>query len=240
MNPDLSLVLACYNESEHLEESFARLHQYLEKHTFNYELIIVEDKSTDNTRHIINKILSKFRANNIKYIKHSVNKGRGRSIMDGINIAKGDIVGFIDVDLEVGPEYIAGAVKKLDSCDVVVGKRTYAKSLKTKHRDIASRAYASLVRLFFKPPISDTEAGFKFFMRKKIMPILPEIENNGWFWDTEIIIRCYMHNLRIKEIPVRYVRRDDKTSTVNMIKDPIIYLHDLVKFSLKQKLHGRH
>lgn len=230
---ELSLVIACYNEEEHLEHSFTKLIKVVSKKISSFEIIIVEDKSTDKTRDIIHKLINKYPSIKITLITHVKNEGRGKSIVDGIKAANGTIVGYLDIDLEVSPIYIFGALKKLKSYDVVVGKRTYGFSLTTIHRYIASKGYVLLVKMLLKLPVSDSEAGFKFFKRKKIIPILKKATNPGWFWDTEIIVYAKQSGLSISEIPVIYKRLKSKTSTVNTIPDSIIYFKYLWKLYMK-------
>lgn len=230
---DLSLVIACYNEEEHLEHSFAKLMTVVSKKFSSFEIIIVEDKSTDKTLAIIHKLIKKYSSIKITLITHSKNEGRGKSIADGIKAARGMIVGYLDIDLEVSPVYIFDAINKLKFCDVVVGKREYGFSIVTIHRYIASKGYIQLVKMLLKLPISDSEAGFKFFNRKKILPVLRYATNHGWFWDTEIIVYAKRAGLSITEIPVIYKRLISKTSTVNTISDSIIYFKHLWKLYMK-------
>ena len=76
----------------------------------------------------------------------------------------------------------------------------------------------------------DTEAGYKFFNRKKILPILEKTKDKHWFFDTEIVARSYWSGLKIKEIPVLFIRRNDKASTVRLIPDTYAYLKALWNF----------
>ncbi|OGK09546.1 hypothetical protein A2767_04060, partial [Candidatus Roizmanbacteria bacterium RIFCSPHIGHO2_01_FULL_35_10] len=167
--------------------------------------------------------------------QHTKNLGRGKTVMDGIKVSRGFITGFLDVDLEVGPEYILKTLPLLDSCDVVVGKRFFPFSFRTIHRYFTSKAYAWMARVVLNLPVHDSEAGFKFFKKAKIQKILPFVRNSGWFWDTEIVALSKIFNLKIKELPVRYIRRTDKTSTVNTFRDSFVYLWNLILFVIRIK-----
>ena len=81
----------------------------------------------------------------------------------------------------------------------------------------------------------DTEAGFKFFNRENILPVLAAVDNQHWFWDTEIMIRSYLTGLKITQIPTLFIRRFDKYSTVNPITDSIEYLVQLYRFKKRIK-----
>lgn len=227
---DLSLILPCYNEGSTFENSIAQILTVLKKLNKIWEVIFVEDNSTDETRKKVEKLTKQIK--NSRAIFHLTNQGRGKSVSDGIRAAKGDICGYLDVDLEVAPSYIPLFVKEIEenNYDMVVGKRFYEGSIKSLTRFLASKIYAQMVKFMLKIPIEDTEAGYKFFRRSKILPILSKVKSKGWFWDTEICARPYWEGLRISEVPVLFVRRHNKKSTVRLIPDSLNYLIKLLKF----------
>ena len=90
-------------------------------------------------------------------------------------------------------------------------------------------------------PKLDTEAGFKFFNKKRIIPILKEAENKGWFWDTEIIVRSYYKKYKIKQIPALFIKKKNKISTVRIFRDSLDYFKNLIVFRKKiRKVRGRY
>jgi hypothetical protein len=93
-----------------------------------------------------------------------------------------------------------------------------------------SRGYSYLVRKLLSVPFHDTETGYKFFRRDAVLSWLDEVRDEGWFWDTEFMVRAARRGLRIREIPGAYVRRWDKTSTVSGVRDSIGYLRKLWAF----------
>jgi hypothetical protein len=93
-----------------------------------------------------------------------------------------------------------------------------------------SRGYSFLVRKLLATSLRDTETGCKFFRREALLPVLDEIRDPGWFWDTEFMLRAERRGLRIVEIPGAYVRRYDKRSTVRGIRDSFRYLFRLLSF----------
>lgn len=229
----LSLVLPCYNESEHFDSSMERILFVLKNSGYSFEIILVEDKSRDNTRDVVRKFIRKHKQYT-DAIFHEKNMGRGKTVSDGILKAKGTYVGYMDIDCEVSPVYIPKFVKALEEGnDVVCGDRRYRLSVWSLNRMVVSRVYSFLVRLLLRSPLRDTEAGYKFFKRESILSILHEVADAGWFWDTEIVIRSSLANLRISSIPVLFVRRNDKTSTVNLFPDTYNYLRKLIMFRIK-------
>ncbi|MEK9143919.1 MAG: glycosyltransferase [Patescibacteria group bacterium] len=229
-NPDVSLIIACYNEENLLRESVARITSVLNDSVFSYELIFVDDKGSDGTREVIASLVKKNK--NFRAVYHSVNQGRGKTVRDGIAVAKGKVVGFVDIDLEVSPVYISEFVRMIlgGKADVVTGLRVYREGVISIHRSILSRGYSWLVRSVLGIPLQDTETGYKFFNRKKIFPVIKKTKNNGWFWDTEVMTYAHYLGLSIKEVPVLFVRRFDKTSSVRLVHDTFQYIKNLVGF----------
>lgn len=230
---DISLIIACYNEEKLLRDSVSRIISVLDDTVFTYELIFVDDKSLDRTAEIIKAFVdknSKFRA-----IYHTSNQGRGKTVSDGMAVSKGEVVGFIDIDLEVSPVYIPLFVRIIldGKADTVTGLRIYREGVSSLHRAILSRGYSWLVRAVLGIPFRDTETGYKFFSRKKILPVVKKTKNKGWFWDTEIMTLAKLAGLRIWEEPVLFVRRFDKASSVNIFSDTIEYFRNLLSFRIE-------
>lgn len=229
---DVSLVLPCYNEKEIFNDSVRRIVKTLSQTDYTWEIIFVEDKSTDTTADLIKKVLDKNPRLNLAAIFHPVNQGRGKSVMDGFYQAKGKFVGFIDIDLETGEWYLPKFFSELErGADAVMAWRIYDFAFWRLPRWIATKGYIWLRRLLLGLPYEDTEGGYKFFRRKKILPLLSRVKNSGWFFDTEIMAHCWRAKLKVKEIPVAFVRNKNKTSTVRLIPDSLNYLYNLVKFS---------
>lgn len=224
---DFSLILPCYNEGPTFEDSVGRIIKSLAG--FNYEIIFVEDKSTDDTCQKVQKFEKALK--NSRAIFHKKNVGRGKSVSDGIKAARANICGFMDVDCEISPSYVPLFVKEIKSgTDLAIGKRFYEKGWKTIGRVIASKVYSKIVKLLLRLPFDDTEAGFKFFNRVKIIKVLSDTHDTGWFWDTEVCARSYYYDLKISDVPVLFVRRLDKKSTVNLISDSAGYFIKIIKF----------
>jgi len=231
--PDLSLVLPCYNESSHIDKNIGKIIDVLDNSEFSYEIILIDDKSKDKTIENIKNISKKYR--NIRTFFNEKNIGRGGTVMGGILKSESDIAGYIDIDLEVSCGYIPKFVRMLknDEADVVIADRHYPSKFFTLRyllRVILSRGYSFFIRKLLYLNVRDTEAGYKFFKKNKIIPILPKVEDTHWFWDTEIVVRSLIEGLRIKEVPVVFFRNKDKKSTVRLLPDTIAYLKAIFKF----------
>jgi len=237
---DVSIVIACYNEGPHLEQNVREIITTMQQTVYRFELILVDDCSTDNTREIIAAMCSDDTTGDLSAVYHERNTGRGKTVTDGIYHARGTVVGFLDIDLEVHARYIPAMVGPIlaDAYDVVTAKRVYKIIFSPENmlRHILSAGYIRLVRFVLGIPYRDTETGYKFFNRKKILPVLDKTENCSWFWDTEIMTLSYMHKLRVKETECLFVRNEKKTSTLRVFRDSVDYFVELLKF--KKRLLG--
>ena len=224
---DLSVVIPCYNEEMVLKESIQELVTLLNNTTFSYEIILVEDKSQDSTLQIAQSLLKKY--DRIKLICHEKNEGRGKAVKDGIVASSGEIVGFIDIDLEIAIHNIIPLIIKIkEGYQVATGRRFYKTSW--SQRWITSRIYSWLVKMLLKVDIKDTETGCKFFNRKAILPILDKTKDPHWFWDTEIMVLAYHGRLKLVEYNVLFVRRPEIPSTVRLIRDSFKSFYKLLQF----------
>ena len=229
---DLSLVVACYNEASHLEDSVRQVIDTLDRTRWSYELIFIDDCSQDGTRAVIDDLVARYPRHHLRTAHHQKNTGRGRTVTDGLRLARGRVAGFIDIDLEVHARYIPAMVTAIEQGAAVASAHRIYKfvpSLLARH--IASRGYHWLTRLLLGISLEDTEAGYKFFDRERILPVLDETHDPGWFWDTEIMARASYRGLEIREIPCLFIRRTDKKSTVRLFRDSFEYFVKLWRFS---------
>lgn len=231
---DFSLVLACYNEGPTLKWSLDNIKKVLEGTKYSWEVICINDTSKDDTL----ENLQKFAEDNPKFkiLNHEQNVGRGGTVAEGIKISKGRVVGFIDVDLEVSAVYIPEFIRAIDEgFDVAIASRVYKEEFSTIPRWIGSRVYVMMVRKLLKLNFKDTEAGYKFFNKKKILPVLDKVKDKKWFFDTEIVTRSFWAGLKIKEITVLFLRRPEKQSTVHLFSDSWEYLLRIMEFKKEVK-----
>jgi glycosyltransferase involved in cell wall biosynthesis len=230
-SPVLSVVLACYNEEEILAESFAQILRTLTQFGRPFEIIFVDDQSRDETRKIIDSLVQDHPDVNLRVVFHEVNRGRGATVTDGFRVARGEIAGYLDVDLEVHSRYIPSLVEAIEQgADVATVRRIYAFQVRSLDRYIQSRGYSFMVRRLLELSLHDTETGYKFFRRQALLPVLDEIEDPGWFWDTEFMARSLRRGLRIEEVPGAFIRRFDKRSSVQGWRDSFDYLRKLLSF----------
>ena len=202
-------------------------------------MIFVDDCSKDKTRDVILNIANDFP--NVKYIFHEQNVGRGGTFLDGVSVAKGIYVGFLDIDLEVSCIYLLNVLSELDKgADVVTVRRHYALSWSPSFilRHILSVGYKYLIQQYLYIPKTDTETGFKFFKRETLLKLSDKIINKKWFFDTEVMVIAYFSKCKIKEVDGLFLRRSDKISTVKVARDTIDYFTELIRFKRRLRKLG--
>lgn len=241
--PDVSIVLACYQEEAHLETSVLEIMATMDRTPWAYELVFVEDCSRDRTREVIERILRKHgdRAP-MTAIYHERNTGRGRSVSDGMRASTGRFVGFLDVDLEVHCRYLPSLVRALEEgADVVIARRVYRVSPSPTFllRHVLSSGYHWLCNRYLGLGDLDTEAGFKFFRRSHLPSLLDACRDPGWFWDTEVTALAQLRGLQIVQIPALFLRRTDKKSTLRVLPAAWDYLKKLRANGDRLRNHGR-
>ncbi len=248
MNPDgasdidLSLVIACYNEEPILAASMTEVFAVLDALRWTAEVIFVDDRSRDRTRQVIQQIVEAHPGRAIQVLAHEHNVGRGGTVMDGMRIARGRFLAFIDIDLEVHARYLLPCLLALEQGhDVATALRIYRFSWRSLDRYVLSRGYRWLVRRMIGVPLQDTETGFKVFRADRIRPVLEACVDRGWFWDTEVMVRAHAAGLRIVEVPALFLRRFDKESSVHAVRDTAEYLRKLWTFRpIARALRERH
>ena len=232
---DVSIIIPCYNEEAILEEGVREIEEVMNQTKYRYELIFVDDCSIDGTGDCIKEIIRD--KSNMQYISHEKNTGKGGSILDGIKSSTGNIVGFLDIDLEVHARYLPMFISAVDEGhDVITGRRIYTlvPTIHNISRYFMSMVYGVLVRHYLGLPFRDLQCGFKFFNRESILPLIEKTEESRWLWDTEILALAHQHNKRVKEISCVFRRRRDKKSSLNPWRDTWGMLKGLRK--LKKKI----
>jgi glycosyltransferase involved in cell wall biosynthesis len=228
---DLSLVVPCYDEAGHLRQSVAEVVEVLEQTGRTWEIVFVDDASRDDTRVVIGELCAG--DPRLRAVFHERNRGRGAAFKTGFRAATGRITGFIDIDLEVHARYIPSLVARIErhGVDVATGRRSYVlRQTGGIHRAMLSWCYRRLCAILLNAGVQDSETGCKFFKRETATAVVLGSESDGWFWDTEVMVRAVLADLVVHEMPVLFVRRFDKQSTVRLLPDSIAYLRALLRF----------
>jgi len=232
---DVSIILPCLNEAELLEESVCEIQKVMDTTHYSYEIIISEDGSTDGTDKIAERLSKEDKQ--IMHLHSNQRLGRGRGVEKGIHAAHGDVVGFIDADLQTPATDIPRVVDEVFQGHdfVTIRRRYHNKGFGYYVRVIPSVGFMILTKVSFWNPVYDTAAGCKFFKKEKILPVLSHIKDNHWFWDTEICVLSHRLGLSMKEIPSTFykIEFDERQSKVKILETTIDYLIKLVKLRFR-------
>ncbi|MGI8792431.1 MAG: glycosyltransferase family 2 protein [Acidimicrobiales bacterium] len=195
----LSVVTPAYREGHRIYESLNLLRSSLEALDRPYEIIVVSDGSPDNT------VAEAERHDDIRVLVYEQQRGKGYAIRYGVDNAKGDVIAFIDSDMELHPDGIGGLVAKVEAgADVAVGsKRDPASSVEYPFfRRLQSRIYQQLIHHLFRLDLSDTQTGLKAFRADLLREVAPELSSNGFAFDLELLVALNDRGAVIVEGPV--------------------------------------
>ncbi|MEX1255872.1 MAG: dolichyl-phosphate beta-glucosyltransferase [Dehalococcoidia bacterium] len=237
--PQLDIVLPVYNEAHVLAGSVERLRAYLNEHQFPYtrRITVADNASTDETLSVAQELASRLEdVGEDLTVVHLDQKGRGRALRKAWSESDADAMCYMDIDLSTdlgGLLPLARAVLE-EGHDVAYGSRMTRGSQITRSikREITSRGFIFLIKLLFLSRLSDTQCGFKAISRQAAHELLPRIENQEWFFDTELLLLAEKGGYRVKEVPVRWV--EDPDTRVNVLKTVAEDLQGLARMRRKR------
>ncbi len=214
--PSIDVVVPVYNEEHVLTDSVERLHGYLERELpFAWRIVIADNGSTDGTLAVAERLATRYRCVDVLAI---ASKGRGGAIRAAWMASDADVVVYTDADLSTGLTGLLPLVAPLVSghSDLAIGSRLSTGSVVARgpKREIISRSYNMLLRLLFAVRFRDAQCGFKAMRTSIGRRLLPAVQDDAWFFDTELLLLAEHNGLRIHEVPVDWV--DDPDSTVDM------------------------
>jgi len=229
----LSLVIPSFNESDTLSKNLDKVYSYFSGKDYVFEIIVVDDGSTDSTKDLITGI-SKVRSN-IKLISNIQNMGKGFSVKSGVLAACGEYILFSDADFSTPIEELEKFLPNFtQGYDIVIGSRSIKNSkvlLKQAwFRQSMGRIFNLLARLLGLADINDTQCGFKCFSSASAKRIFRLQRLNGFCFDVEVLNIAKRLGYKIKEEPVVWVNRAD--SRVRIIKDSLAMFFDLFRVRL--------
>lgn len=220
----ISVVIPAYNESANIERSLSAILYYLNNKKFDFEVIVVNDGSKDNTLELAQKFLPQ-----IKIIENPGNKGKGYSVKSGMLNATKENVLFLDADLATPIEELENALKYIEEYPVVIGSRNLKDSIiltaQPYYRQLMGKTFALLARLVAGIKVKDSQCGFKMMKREVAQKIFPKMTISGWCFDVELIFLVQLENYKIKEMPVRWIdnaattKIKPFTSSMEMFRD---------------------
>ncbi|HEY2812490.1 MAG TPA: glycosyltransferase [Acidimicrobiales bacterium] len=214
----VDIVVPVYNEAAALEPSIRRLHDYLGTHfPLAWHIVIVDNASTDRTWAIADRLSRELDG---VTAMHLDSKGRGLALRTAWSASEAPVVAYMDVDLSTDLDALLPLVAPLVSghSDVAIGTRLAPGScvVRGPKREVISRGYNLLLKATLRSGFSDAQCGFKAIRTDVARSLLPLVEDDGWFFDTELLVLAERNGLRIHEVPVDWV--DDPDSRVDVAR----------------------
>lgn len=204
----VSVVIPAFNEAVHIERTLAETVAAMEELGRPYEVIVVDDGSDDGTAELVAEAAAELPR--VRVVGHGVNLGKGSALIRGAVAALGDLVLFVDADLEVHPRQFALLHEELEtrSLDVAIGSKLHPGSQieYTSYRRFLSLGYYLLVRLLFRLPVRDTQTGLKLYRADALRRVLPRLVVKRFAHDLEMLVVLRLLGYRIGEVPVVVTR----------------------------------
>lgn len=213
MPPEFSLVIPHFNEEDGAEANARYIINDFDQSDIDYELVLVNNGSIDNTKAILTKMAEQ--SSRIRVVNIEKNIGYGNGILQGIACATGEFVGFTCSDGQIMPTTILDIYRKVRDEGYDLGKTKRIERHDGLLRFLLSRGYNLLLSLFFFSWIQDVN-GYPKIMKRSLFSEM-DIISNDWFIDTEIMIKAKKNGLRIIEVPAIFHSRKAGKSQINFI-----------------------
>lgn len=207
----VEIVIPVLNEAHVLERSIATLHAYLRANLpYEWRIVIVDNGSTDGTGRVATGICQ--RHSNVM-VRTLAEKGRGRALRHAWMESTADAVCYMDVDLSTELHFLNLLLEAVleHGHDVATGSRLLrdSRTQRSPFRELLSRSYNWLVRTALQTRFSDAQCGFKALNRAAVQHLVPQVRDESWFFDTELLTLAEKQGFRIADIAVTWTEDDD-------------------------------
>ncbi|MBX7258718.1 MAG: glycosyltransferase family 2 protein [Candidatus Hydrogenedentes bacterium] len=226
-----SLVIPAYNEEQRIGETLAHIHEYVTAQAYDWEVIVVDDGSTDRTSDIVREDFPW-----VKLETYSPNRGKGHAVRAGMRLARGAYRVFYDADASTPIEEVEKLWPQFKSgADIVIGSRAMPGSEVQSHqawyRENMGRIFNVILRALGLTHFRDTQCGFKGFSAAACEIVFTRQTIEGFGFDVELLYIAAKHGMRVVQVPVRW--RNSKKTTVNPITDSARMVAEAVSIRLK-------
>lgn len=220
----ISIIIPAYNEEKRIGKTLDTIILFAEKNLPAFEILVVDDGSTDKTIEIANQ-------RKVKTVKNPKNMGKGASVKTGMLMAEGEYLLFSDADLSTPIEETMKFLEYIEDYDVVFGSRNLPESNITVtqplYRRVMGKIFPFLVNCLVLRGIKDTQCGFKMFKRESAKRLFSKQTLSGFGFDVEILYLAKKNGHSVLELPVSW--KNDPSSKVHPIRDSFRMLLDLMK-----------
>lgn len=227
----VDLVVPVHDEAPVLAANVARLHRHLTHQLPRpWRITIAENGSTDATPTLADRL-----AADLTHVRatHLRRAGRGGALRQAWSTSTAPIVAYLDADLSTDLAALGPLIDAVASgrADLAIGSRLVpgASVQRGLVRETTSRTYNALVRSFLGARFHDAQCGFKAARRDVVVDLLPHVADDGWFFDTELLVLAQRCGHRVEEIPVRWV--DDPDSSVRLVSTAVADIRGLVRLA---------
>ena len=232
-SPRIDIVVPVYNEQAGLERSIRRLHDFLTANMpYVWRIVIADNASTDATLAIARGLACEL---SDTVVLHVEAKGRGRALRSAWSTSDAEILCYMDVDLSTDLRALLPLVSGLISghSDLAIGTRLAPGSrvMRGPRRELISRAYNRLLRISLGARFSDAQCGFKAIHADAARRLLATVEDQAWFFDTELLMAAQRQGLRIHEVAVDWA--DDPDSRVDIVSTALADLRGVVRLRMQ-------
>ncbi len=230
----VEVVIPVYNEEVDLPRNIPKLCNYLRTYfPYRWSVVIADNASTDGTLDVARKLADD---DPRVSVLHLDKKGRGRALKAAWLASEADVVAYMDVDLSTNLWSFLPLVAPLTTghSDLAIGSRLLKGATITRQwkREIISRCYNLLIKALFRNRFSDAQCGFKAIKRSVAQVLLPHVEDDEWFFDTELLLLAEECGLRISEVPVDWI--EDLNSRVDLISTALKDIRGLLRVRVER------
>src|SRR4051812_27439219 len=227
--PQVEIVVPVYNEEHVLGRSIRRLHEFLgEGFPFSWRITIADNASTDGTLAVARRLEYELPGVAALHLKA---KGRGRALRSAWSASDAEVACYMDVDLSTDLRALLPLVAPLLSghSELAIGTRLASGSRVTRgpKRELISRSYNRILRTALRARFSDAQCGFKAARTGVLRELLPDVRDDAWFFDTELLVLAQRRGLRVHEVPVDWV--DDPDSRVAIVATAVEDLRGVIR-----------
>jgi glycosyltransferase involved in cell wall biosynthesis len=229
----VEIVIPVLDEERVLERSVRRLSRVLERDfPYPYRITVADNGSCDSTPAIARRL-----ERELPHVRglHVEGRGRGLALREAWSRSDAEVLCYMDVDLSTGLDALLPLVAPLVSghSDLAIGSRLApgARVERSLKRELISRGYNRLVRASFRGRFSDAQCGFKAGRADVIRALLPAVEDDGWFFDSELLVLAERSGLRIHEVPVDWV--EDPDSRVSLMRTAVGDLRGIARVATR-------
>jgi putative flippase GtrA len=217
----VDIVVPVYNEQAVLEDSIRRLHAYCSAELeHDWRIVIADNASTDATLSVAHVLAASLERTTVLHLER---KGRGRALRAAWSASDADVLCYMDVDLSTDLRALGPLIAALASghSEVAIGTRLAPGSrvVRGRKRELISRSYNRLLRVALRARFSDAQCGFKAIRADAARRLLPQVADQDWFFDTELLVCAQRQGMRIHEVAVDWI--DDPDSRVDIISTAI-------------------